>query len=119
MKRINFFTSIFLCIALNINAQVGIGSENPDPSAILELKSKTKGFLLPRINDVNEINNTPVEGLLIYDMQKHCVSVYKNNKWTCLEYSDSTKPVRASIYSRSRFQNLLKEKDTRSFSKWR
>ena len=37
----------FMCIS--VHAQRGLGTNNPEKSAILELKSTTKGFLLPRM----------------------------------------------------------------------
>lgn len=63
---------------------VGIGTDNPDASSILELKSENKGFLLPRINDINQINNA-AEGLLVYNMKKNCVSIYTDKQWRCLK----------------------------------
>ncbi|TXD49563.1 MULTISPECIES: FISUMP domain-containing protein [unclassified Polaribacter] len=48
-------------------AQVGIGTSTPESSAALELKSTTKGFLLPRLS-ISEIQaiEEPAEGLLMY-----------------------------------------------------
>lgn len=48
-------------------AQVGIGTTTPDASAILEISSTTKGFLLPRmtLTEMNAIAS-PAEGLMVY-----------------------------------------------------
>ncbi len=84
MKQKNFLTSVtVLLVVFNMNAQVGIGTDNPEPSAILELQSKSKGLLLPRIDDVNNVQN-PVDGLLVYNTKENCVSLYKNKEWICL-----------------------------------
>ncbi|WP_143569717.1 fibrobacter succinogenes major paralogous domain-containing protein [Tenacibaculum agarivorans] len=50
-----------------VNAQVGIGTNTPDASAALEVRSTTKGLLLPRLTNaqINTISN-PAEGLIIY-----------------------------------------------------
>lgn len=82
---------LFLAFTFSIKAQVGIGTDSPGSSSILELQSESKGFLLPKINDVSKIKS-PAEGLLIYNLKEHCVSVYKNNKWNCLNIN-SKKPV--------------------------
>jgi uncharacterized protein (TIGR02145 family) len=75
MKKI-FFLMMTLLIwsAASMNAQVligGDGNSNPDPSAVLELKSANLGFLLPRValkstEDKTTIAN-PVAGLAVYN----------------------------------------------------
>ena len=46
-KRI--IATIFSFIALCVNAQVGIGTDSPNPSSILDIQSTNQGVLLPRI----------------------------------------------------------------------
>lgn len=59
--------------SLNLQGQgVGIGENNfaPDPSAILELRSTERGFLVPRMNTAQRVAIIPDaggEGLLVYD----------------------------------------------------
>jgi uncharacterized protein (TIGR02145 family) len=71
MKKILLITLILatLFFASAANAQVGVGvaAENIHPSAELEVKSSTKGFLPPRMTNA-ERNSiaTPASGLLIY-----------------------------------------------------
>lgn len=84
---------LFLAFTFSIKAQVGIGTDSPGFSSILELQSESKGFLLPKINDVDKIKS-PVEGLLIYNLKEHCVSVYKNKKWNCLNINSQSKPTK-------------------------
>jgi len=64
-----------------INAQVGIGTTSPDASAILEVKSSDKGLLPPRIVDVDDISS-PVEGLLIYDLNAKCMRYFNGSVWS-------------------------------------
>jgi hypothetical protein len=65
MKRV-FFSSL-LILTFHLNAQVGIGTNTPDNSAMLEVNSTNRGFLTPRMTLVqrNAIT-TPQSGLLIY-----------------------------------------------------
>ncbi|MDT7830917.1 FISUMP domain-containing protein [Flavobacteriaceae bacterium S356] len=51
----------------NVMCQVGVGTSNPDNSAVLEVNSTAKGFLLPRITkaQILAISN-PAEGLIVY-----------------------------------------------------
>lgn len=47
---------------------VGIGTANPDPSALLELNSSTKGFLLTRLSTAQrDAIPLPATGLVIYN----------------------------------------------------
>lgn len=69
IKQILFVAFIFSSILLN--AQTGIGTTSPDPSAKLEVSATNKGFLPPRITltsvtDATTIPN-PATGLLVYN----------------------------------------------------
>ena len=64
----NLFLLITL-ITIAVNAQVGIGTTNPNGKSELEISSNSKGILIPRMNLVqrNNINPTVSEkGLLVY-----------------------------------------------------
>jgi hypothetical protein len=51
-----------------IRAQLGIGTSNVSPSAILEVKSSSKGLLLPRLTTTQrDAIVSPELGLLIYN----------------------------------------------------
>lgn len=50
------------------NAQIGIGTSTPNPSAILDLTSTTKGLLLPRITALEQLALVnPAIGLTIFN----------------------------------------------------
>jgi hypothetical protein len=77
----------FQFIQLNANGQggsVGIGTETPAESAILDLSSNAKGFLIPRLStsERDQIKN-PVDGLIIYnkDSGKNHFEFYYAQKW--------------------------------------
>lgn len=62
---------ILLVHAYLSNAQVGIGTISPDPSAKLEISSSDKGFLPPRValtaNNLAGPISSPATGLLVYN----------------------------------------------------
>ncbi|MDC1285685.1 hypothetical protein N8Z33_03250 [Flavobacteriaceae bacterium] len=66
MKRILFL--LFLCVAVHsLSAQRGIGTNSPDPSAILDLTSTTQGFLPPRMTYAQMTAIvSPTAGLTVY-----------------------------------------------------
>ena len=51
MKNYLFLSLILLSNSLTYGQQnVGIGTDNPNPNAVLDLESDDKGFLMPRLN---------------------------------------------------------------------
>ena len=70
MKNIsNYFVILFLLLGFNsLYAQVGIGTIKPEGSAILDLVSKSKGLLMPRLTTVERDEIAlPAKGLMIYN----------------------------------------------------
>ena len=72
---------------------MGIGTNTPDTSARLEIKSDKKGILLPRISNVQVISS-PVKGLLAYDSTLNDLMINKGNEtipsWTSLSNESSS-----------------------------
>ena len=66
---LKYLLFLILFISTNQFAQVGIGTENPDSSAVLDLDSDSQGLLLPRLttDQRNSIKN-PAKGLMIYNI---------------------------------------------------
>jgi len=63
-------------------AQIGIGTITPDETSIVEVGSTNKGFLLPRLNNIQRDNITsPEPGLMIYNMDRKCIQYYTNTHW--------------------------------------
>ncbi len=92
MKKTIFtlFTLGFLG-ANSTYAQVGIGTQSPDPSAILELESTEKGLLPPRMTSLErDAIVNPKEGLMIYNTTTQCLQWYNNSFWfdPCLGIAD-------------------------------
>lgn len=78
---------ISILIVTTVKAQVGIGTASPDSSAMLEVQSTTKGFLMPRMTTAqrDSIPN-PALGLFIFNISDSCMQYYKGSSWSnCLE----------------------------------
>jgi hypothetical protein len=100
MKRVLFLIGgVFSSFAFGQNTGVGIGTPNPDPSAILELSASNKGFLPPRVGlgsttDTVTIPN-PATGLLVFNTGSGALSVkgyyyWDGAKWTRLSIADGS-----------------------------
>jgi hypothetical protein len=62
--------------------QVGVGTGTPDPSAILDLQSTNRGFLLPRMTgEQRDAIVNPAEGLLIFNLTTGCIDYYFGGSW--------------------------------------
>lgn len=75
----------FSSISAQIDAKIGTNPGTKTPSAVLELESTTKGFLLPRMTGIqmNAIT-APANGLAVYNTTESCVFVYRNTTWISL-----------------------------------
>ena len=66
------------------DGNIGIGTNNPNSSAILELSAIDKAILIPRVADVSLIVS-PVNGMLVYDISLGCFRGFQNGVWSgCL-----------------------------------
>jgi len=85
---INKFILLISCLQFTLAfSQVGIGTNTPHSSAVLELESTQKGFLPPRITKANRDNIlNPPEGLLIFNSTVNCLEVFTgpDTKWFSL-----------------------------------
>ena len=84
MKNVLIFLFFSLAICSSY-AQQGIGTNNPEPSSILELKSTTKGFLMPRMTnaEINELSSSAIQGLMAYctDCTPKGIYIYDAGVW--------------------------------------
>jgi hypothetical protein len=85
MKKVLLAILITLVnLAVFAQNNVGIGTAVPDPSAILDLTSGTKGFLAPRVTTAQRNNIvSPATGLLVYDTDFQCF-YYFDSGWKSL-----------------------------------
>jgi|GEM_PF-1042688 len=61
--------------SLLMNAQVGIGTLNPDSSSQLDISSSNKGLLIPRVSLVQTTNQSPVVGAITQSLVVYNTSV--------------------------------------------
>jgi hypothetical protein len=85
MKQILLFLVVTM-MAIPVCAQsVGIGTNTPQASAMLDVSSTDKGFLPPRMTTTqrNAIANKAA-GLMIYNTVTNCIEIYNGSNWTNL-----------------------------------
>jgi hypothetical protein len=83
--------TLFFLSAASMKAQVLIGDDDqPDPSAVLELRSTSLGLLLPQVkvnatdDDKSALAAPPVDGLLVCNAEgdlPHGVYYWRNGEW--------------------------------------
>jgi hypothetical protein len=82
MRKIYLLLLVLVCQLAVAQQNVGIGVANPDPSAILDLTSTTKGFLIPRMSAVDRLAIiAPATGLLVFDTDTGCLFMYTGTVW--------------------------------------
>lgn len=59
---------------------VGIGTTSPDANAVLDVKSTTKGFLLPQ----SSTDPNGVEGMIYYNSASDTVKLFNGSSWIAL-----------------------------------
>ena len=89
MKQIFTFLA---AVVLNAStyAQVGIGTTNPNTSAALDITSTTKGFLIPRMTNVQrQAISNPAAGLQVFvtDFDGGSFMFYDGTKWGTLSFT--------------------------------
>lgn len=86
MKKIVQFSFSFLfwVSGLTLTAQVSISTDNSDPdaSAMLDVKSMSKGILIPRMTDAErDAIAAPANGLMVYVTTDSSFYFYEGNAW--------------------------------------
>lgn len=92
------FAPLFFLFTTTISAQIvqklGANSGNIDVNAALEIESTTKGFLLPRMSNIErDAIEKPTEGLIIWCLDcsptgESEISIWINKEWKGLLISD-------------------------------
>ncbi len=87
MKAFPYLTTIlfFIFLQKEIKAQIGINSSNtaPNPSAMLDVSSTTKGVLFPRMKTFQRNAITPIatDGLTVYDTDTQSYWFFAGTDW--------------------------------------
>lgn len=95
MKKVSltkiFFLVATLCCSILVQAQqVGVNTENPDSSSILDIVSNGHGILLPRLSDFErDAIVNPAEGLMVFCTSRNCLNIYNGTHWNEICGSDA------------------------------
>lgn len=79
--------SFIVCLMILIQAKaqqpnMGVGTLNPDPSALLELKASNMGFLITRMTTIEKLAITnPATGLLVFDTTTKSFWYFDGTLW--------------------------------------
>lgn len=90
MKKI--FCSFIFLLSNYLHSQnnIGIGTPNPAPSALIELSAHDKGFLMPRLTTLQRDNiPAPEMYLLIINTDIPCMQMYTGT-WNCIGTTPSS-----------------------------
>lgn len=76
----------FFLSAIQSHAQVGFNNPNPDPSAVVDIKSSDKGILIPRMSTGLRLamaigTPTPAQGLLVFDTDHNRLYFWDAAQW--------------------------------------
>ncbi|HEY0030374.1 MAG TPA: tail fiber domain-containing protein [Bacteroidia bacterium] len=78
LKSIAFLSITLMSLPSFAQDNVGIGTNTPDASAILEMLSANKGLLIPRMNTAGMLAiPAPANSLLIYNTDSMCYCFYR------------------------------------------
>jgi hypothetical protein len=89
LKHFFVLAFLFLCGAnwMQSFGQIGIGTNTPNASAMLDISSASKGFLAPRMSLLQrQAISSPANGLMVFQENENAgLYVYFNNKWNKLD----------------------------------
>ena len=83
-------------ILIDSTGSLGVGTINPDNSALVDLVSVDKGLLLPRLADTDVVV-APAAGLVMYNQATKSPNYYDGTKWNNLSDGNKAVPLQGSI----------------------
>jgi microcystin-dependent protein len=97
MKMQSFFTLVCVLSLSGVQAQVGIGTDNPSSKAVLHLESSDKGLIIPKMTTAQmsamSLSPVPENGTMVYNTDSNEIYTYYNSLW----YSST--PFRKVLWS--------------------
>ncbi len=76
----------------NNDLNIGIGTSAPNQSAALDISSTEKGFLPPRMTQVERDRITPAEGLMVYNTTTKKPNYYDGTEWKNYDGTSAATP---------------------------
>lgn len=105
MKKIALLIVILSIAFTTVEAQVGINNANPDSTAVLDLKSTSKGLLIPRMTSserdiMSSFGNVPANSLLVFDtdLRQFCFWNAPKSQWDVINNWKSPAGNGSNIY---------------------
>ena len=91
MKRNVLLVIAICCLALSSQAQVGYGTNNPDPRAVVDLNSNDKALYLPRLTTTEiTAQNDWKAGMVVFNTDSNCVVYFRGaTDWYCSSKIDT------------------------------
>jgi len=84
-----FLACVLILLYFAVSGQVGIGTQSPDSSALLDLNSSNKGLLVPRLTTSAQTSiKNPATGLLIFNLDFLKFYYFDGQQW--LSISNNT-----------------------------
>lgn len=87
MKKTTIIILALLISAIGVVAQVGVNADHsaPDPSSMLDVKSSTKGMLIPRLTSAQRTDiSSPAEGLMVFDTDDSYFYYFNGTEWVTI-----------------------------------
>ncbi|MFV8373058.1 hypothetical protein [Flavobacterium sp. LB2P6] len=97
MKLYNYLVLLLMLQSYFVVGQTGIGTKKPDESSILDIDSKTKGLLIPRLSSKErDLIKNPANALILYNTTLQAIEINIGTKqtpnWVLAGSSASGKP---------------------------
>jgi len=83
--KTTILATVLVILSLGLSAQVSVNSDGTDPdgSAMLDVKSTTKGFLPPRLTTTErDAITNPAAGLVIFNYDTKALEVFSGTIWS-------------------------------------
>jgi hypothetical protein len=79
--------SLLSISCLCMSQSIGINTDNPRTSAIVDIQSNTKGLLIPIMDSTSRVNiSLPDTGLLVYDSTALSFYYWRDTAWRSLSF---------------------------------
>ena len=83
-------TILLFSMTLVATSQVGINTNSPDPSAVLEIHSETQGLLTPRMTSIQRLAiASPATGLMVFDTTLNSFQFFNGTDWVYIGSTQS------------------------------